>query len=279
MSQGSPTGYDNRDDSSLEPAQEVFRYDATTDHLACISCNPSGARPHSLRQSHEPVVTLVNPWSLWADQSLAATLPEGISTRIAGPSLYRPRAVLDKGRVFFNAFDSLAPADSNGQWDVYQYEPIGVGDCSVSSGGAAISRSAGGCVSLISSGTAEEEAAFADASERGDDAFFFTSAQLNETDTDHELDVYDARVDGIPATFPKIAECLGEACQAAVQAPNDTTPASAAFRGPGNPKSGARKHCGKGMRVVRHKGHRRCVHKRRNHGKNHRSRSQRRAHR
>jgi hypothetical protein len=257
MSQRGLTGYDNRDATTGEPAQELFRYDVLADSLVCVSCNPTGERPHSAAVLERD--SLIDPQELWIGQRTAAILPEATSIAVQGPSLYRPRAVLDNGRVFFNAVDTLVSADSNGQWDVYQYEPTGIGDCLASSGGASISRSAGGCVSLISSGTAKEEAAFFDASQTGDDAFFFTPARLSVLDEDGEVDIYDARVDGIEATLPTNTECLGEACQPLAQAPSDTTPASAAFHGPGNLRPAARKHCPRGKRRVQRKGKVRCV--------------------
>jgi hypothetical protein len=258
MSQRSLTGYDNRDVATGEPAQELFRYDVLADRLECVSCNPTGARPHSAVPPE--LASLVNPQEIWKGQLTAATLPQAIAITLHGVSLYHPRVVHDNGRVFFNAVDSLVPADSNGQWDVYQYEPTGTGDCLASSGGASISRSAGGCVSLISSGTAEEESAFFDASETGDDAFFFTPARLSVLDEDGEIDIYDARVDGIEATLQPDTECLGEACQPLAQAPNDPTPASAAFNGQGNLRpAAARKNCPKGKRRVKRKGQVRCV--------------------
>ncbi len=278
MSQRSLTGYDSRDTASGKTAQQVFRYDALTDRLVCVSCNPTGARPRGAVPPGGG--SLVNPGALWEGLRTAATLPEATSNSPFGISLYRPRAILDNGRVFFNAIDSLVPADSNGQWDVYQYEPTGVGDCSASSGGSSISRSGEGCVSLLSSGTGESEAAFFDASETGDDAFFFTPAQLNETDTDHEVDIYDARVNGVPATLPKITECLGEACQPAAQSPNDATPASAAFKGQGNLHPRAHKRCPKGKRAVQRRGKSRCVSRKKKHERHHRrAHHGRRAHR
>jgi hypothetical protein len=256
MSERSLTGYDNRDAATAAPAQEIFRYDALTGQLQCVSCSPTGARPHG---ATAPNGSLVNPTGLWLGQRTAAALPQAVVLSLKGPSLYRPRAVLDNGRVFFNAVDALVPADSNGQWDVYQYEPTGVGDCLASSSGAAVSRSAGGCVSLLSSGTGEEEAAFFDASETGDDAFFFTPARLSVLDEDSEVDIYDARVNGVRATRPVFPECLGEACQPPPQAPSDPTPASAAFNGPGNLRPAARKKCPKGKRRVKRQGRVRCV--------------------
>ena len=45
MSERSLTGYENRDASSDVPDEEVFLYDASTGHVVCASCNPTGARP------------------------------------------------------------------------------------------------------------------------------------------------------------------------------------------------------------------------------------------
>jgi DNA-binding beta-propeller fold protein YncE len=275
MSKRSLTGYDNRDATSGEPVEEVYRYDSLEGRLECVSCNPSAGRPAGRELSgFAPGVDLHN---LWGGLRLAATLPEPSENRFAGRYVfYRPRSVLDNGRVFFNAADSLVASDSNGQWDVYQYESTGVGDCSAASGGAGISRTAGGCVSLLSSGTSEEETSFLDASASGDDVFFMTRAKLSVTDEDTAYDVYDARVDGVPATLLASAECLGEACQPAAVAPNDPTPSSASFKGQGNLKqAGARKRCAKGKRQVSRKGKARCV--ARKHHSEHRAAKERRA--
>ena len=94
--------------------------------------------------------------------------------------------------------------------------------------------------SLLSSGHAEGTAAFLDASESGDDVFFYTPAQLSVTDKDSETDIYDARVGGEPATLSPLAECQGEACQPPAAAPALQTPAGATFRGPGNVREKAR---------------------------------------
>jgi hypothetical protein len=250
------TGYDNTDVLTGRADQELFLYDAATGELVCASCNPSGARPHGLRgpdpdaQERSP---RFDPQEVWRSGSLAAILPEPTKIQLFGPSLYRPRAVGDDGRLFFNAADSLVPADSNGEWDVYEYEPTGVGSCEASSGDAATARSEGGCVSLISSGGAEGESAFLDASESGDDVFFYTTAQLSVDDEDQVIDIYDARVDGEPASLEPDPECLGEACQPPATAPQAPTPASSAFRGPGDVReAGAgRSRCAKPARRAR----------------------------
>jgi hypothetical protein len=273
-SQRSLTGEENLDAASDQPVERVFRYDADAARLECISCNPTGAGPLGF----EGEMPLVDRPKSWREVLVGATLPHP-SILSGGAALvpYFPRSVLDNGRVFFDSYDSLVPADSNGEWDVYQFEPLGVGDCEASSGSAAIARSGGGCVSLISSGTGESEAAFLDAGETGDDVFFLTRAQLNELDEDQEVDVYDARVNGVPATRPSHTECLGEACQPVPAAPNDPTPASAAFEGEGNVV--ARHHrCSRGKKRVRRHGHSRCVpRKHRKHGHKGQAKSARRA--
>ena len=250
MSERPLTGYDNRDAVTGERDQELFRYDAQAGSLLCASCNPTGARPvgvHGLEAAEGGLPRAYDPRGLWSFQlstpakPLAATLPEATKIGFSGASVYRTRAMFDNGRVLFNAADSLVPGDSNGNWDVYEYEPTAgtegalAGDtCTPSSGGAATSRSSGGCVSLLSSGTDAGESAILDASEGGHDVFFLTSGQLSVNDEDHVSDIYDARVDGVAATRVPRSECLGEACQPAPVVPNDKTPASSTFKGQGN---------------------------------------------
>ena len=198
----------------------------------------AGAR-RALQGGEKAFLVASDPQELWKGRTLAAVLPEATKANgNASLSLYRPRALFDDGRLFFNAADSLVPADANGNWDVYEYEPIGVGSCSASSAGAGSARTGDACVSLISSGTGEEEAGFADASANGADVFFYTPARLAVTDTDRVTDIYDARVDGEPASLPSTAECQGEACQPPGAAPGTQTPSSATFRGPGNVRQG-----------------------------------------
>ncbi len=149
-------------------------------------------------------------------------------------SLYQPHTLSDSGRLFFNSTDGLVAQDSNGGEDVYEFEPPGVGACK-GSVGTFVSR-AGGCVGLISSGASEKESVFMDASESGDDVFFLTAAKLSPLDRDNAYDVYDARVGGGDREPEKPIECVGDACQGFVAPPNDATPGSLTFSGPGNLK-------------------------------------------
>jgi hypothetical protein len=247
MSQRPLTGYDNRDAASGVRDEEVFLYDAAANEgkgkLICASCNPTGARPRGLPD--EPgtqIGHLVDRRKIWDGASLAASIP-GWTNIALDNAIYQSRYLSNSGRLFFNANDALVPQDSNGTEDVYQYEPPqGEGqppsnNCTASS--PTYSPASGGCVNLVSSGTSGEESAFLDASESGNDVFFLTAAQLSPSDRDTALDVYDSHVCSAelpcpPPPAPAEPECNGDACQSLVQAPNDPTPGSLTFQGPGN---------------------------------------------
>jgi hypothetical protein len=221
MSNRSLTGYDNRDSVSGTPDSEVYLYDAAADggagRLLCASCNPTGARPHGIKYFGESIAAKVPGWTPYA----------------VGEALYQSRYLSSSGRLFFDSNDALVPQDSNGTGDVYEYEPTGVGNCTTLS--SEFVANTDGCVGLISSGTSKEESLFLDASEEGGDVFFVTAAQLSHTDVDSAEDVYDARVEG---GFPEISAppvCEGDACQSPVSAPEDQTPGSLTYSGPGNP--------------------------------------------
>jgi len=252
------TGYDNTDVLSGKADAEAFVYDAAANggegRLVCASCNPSGARPtgRNLRAGS------FNPF--WA----AAQIP-------GWTSQFQPSRLLseDGQRLFFNAFDSLVPGDTNGRMDVYQWEAPGSGDCTEQA--AAYNEANGGCLALISSGQSGEDSEFFDASASGDDVFFATQSSLVSWDPGL-VDVYDARVDGgLPGPAIPPAACEGEACQGIATAPNDPTPASSAFQGAGNVKEGtAKPRCAKGK--VRKAGKSRCV-KKKNKAKKHHKRA------
>jgi hypothetical protein len=242
MSQRSLTGYDNRDAVSGQPDQEVYLYDRLGDggegKLVCASCDPTGARPHGVE-----IVTdahsLLNQQGIWGGGTwLAAAIPGWTSFALA-ESLNQSRYLSDSGRLFFNSADVLVPRDSNGTVDVYEYEPPqGEGqpasnNCTVPS--PTYSPTSGGCVDLVSSGTSAEESVFLDASESGDDVFLLTAAQLAPGDFDTADDIYDARVGGVVVEPVKPPACEGDACQNPVSAPEDPTPGSLTFKGPGNP--------------------------------------------
>jgi hypothetical protein len=130
--------------------------------------------------------------------------PTGSAALPAPPQRYRlnrQRSVTDDGRrVFFDTSDALVPADVNGKLDAYMYED--------------------GSPYLVSSGTDGDGSSFAGASSSGDDVFFVTRQRLTGTDTDENLDVYDARVGGgFPDPQPQVP-CSGDGCQPAPTPPS-----------------------------------------------------------
>jgi hypothetical protein len=265
MSERSLTGYDNRDRQTGEPAAEVYLYDssATSGALHCISCDPTGVRPHGEAYLQLEVPRGRNNDLGWdGGELVSGFLPASATTsEESGDFTYKVRSVTDAGRVFFNSIDGLVPQDANGTEDVYQFEPVGVGTCELD-GSSYLARAAG-CVDLLSSGASEDESVFLDSSTSGGDAFFETTAKLSSRDLDRAADVYDARVGGGDAAPEKPIECLGDACQGFVTPPSDATPGSLIFSGPGNLKPLApvstkvrktiKKKCPKGKRLERKK--------------------------
>jgi hypothetical protein len=182
---------------------------------------------------------------IWPENAwIAASVPSWTAvSETEGFALHQPRYLNDAGRLFFNSADALVPGDGNKSEDVYEYEPSGIGDCSTAT--SAFSPASDGCARLISSGTGKEESAFLDAGESGDDVFFLTGQRLLPSqDLDASLDVYDAHL--CSGASPCMAEastpppaCEGDACQSPGAPPEDQTPGSLSYQGPGNPTPAA----------------------------------------
>ena len=224
---GSPTGYDNVDPADNKRYTEVYHYDAELDRLTCVSCNPTGVRPSGPPIS-EPYDALggalngqVGGKPVGDQFGAAALLPTWEREQHAS------RVLSDDGkRVYFHSYEPLVPRDTNGVRDVYQWEVQGIGSC----------QEAGGCLELISTGTSPQASEFVDASADGEDVFISTTSNIHPDD-EGLVDIYDARVGGglpVPVEAP---ECVGDACQSIPAAPNDPTPASAVFSGPGSTAS------------------------------------------
>jgi hypothetical protein len=246
MSEQNLTGYDNHDANSGAPDKEVFLYDASSGHLACPSCNPTGARPTGLLKGPGYQEHLVDVIAyLWDGQWLSGSIP-GWDRNSLIAAMTQPHYLSDDGRLFFNSDDALVPADVNGTEDVYEYEPAGQGSCVPPSYDQSASdvydAAMGGCVALISSGSAPEESIFLEATPGGEDVFFTTSARLSAQDTDTSPDIYDAHLcnSAAPCAPPAAAAAppceTGDACKAA-PSPQPAIfgePASATFSGSGN---------------------------------------------
>ena len=161
----------------------------------------------------------------------------------------------DGNHAFFETAEALVPGDENGRestktcpaigslltpacLDVYEWEAPNTPTCNPST--PAYSPLNNGCIYLISTGKDKYPSLFADASESGDDVFFFTRQRLVGQDQDELQDVYDARVNGgLPAQNAiKPPACQStEAChQPSPAAPVESSPATPGFFGPADPK-------------------------------------------
>jgi hypothetical protein len=251
-------GYDNTDVDSGEPDAQVYVYDATGGNLHCVSCDPTGARP----RGRQIVNGKAGESNLWAASQIPGWPSQLYASRVLSPS---------GDRLFFESYSSLLAADTNAAEDVYQWEMAGSGDCTDTS--SAFRPSAGGCVSLISSGTSPQDSEFVDAGIDGTDVFFTTEASLQRRDPG-QIDIYDARVEGgFPEVSPGV-DCVGEACQQVPAPPSDLTPGSAGYIGSGNPANSPKHSCPKGKHRVKKNGTSRCVKRAKHSKKQHRQRRQ-----
>jgi hypothetical protein len=229
------TAYDNHG------VPELYRYRVGAPRIACVSCDPTGEAPES-GEAGGPRFSSIS----FLD----------ISPRSDNAALFA-RNLADQGdRAFFESAEALSPADTNGEdgcprtgyggtfipscLDVYEWEAPGTGSCA--EGGPSWSPQDEGCLYLISTGKSSSPSFFADASESGDDAFFFTRSRLVGQDQDSLRDVYDARVGGgLPSQNPRPAEpCeAAESCHGpASEAPPPAAAATPNFVGPPDPRPG-----------------------------------------
>jgi hypothetical protein len=264
MSAESLTGFDNTDAYTAElevgtPTerhtikppyhdQEVFEYNALSNHLICASCDPTGARPagiydRGLIDEGEVTYTapLVDRQELWQEHWLAGSIPgfTYVGDGSYGLALDQPRYLDDSGRLFFDSPVGLVPQDGNGVEDVYEYEPEGTGPESARCGpgsdsgvevfkpahayevGGVPGEEPAGCVGLISSGSSSEESAFLDASgkgpggEEGEDVFFMTASRLVPADVDDALHIYDAHECSTAVPCPPPPGSVPPACTTA----------------------------------------------------------------
>jgi hypothetical protein len=185
-----PAGYDNAG------KEEIYLYDAESQALTCVSCQPSGAAPE------KNGTELLQPIH-------AALIFE------SAPG-YLQRTVLEDGTVYFQSEEALLHQEEEAEVAVYEYS--------------------GGELHRLSSGAPGAVSLFMEASETGADVFIATTQELVKADTDGALSVYDVRVDGgFPESPQQPPGCAGEECRgAAPLAPVFETPASVEFAGSGN---------------------------------------------
>jgi hypothetical protein len=233
------TGYDNEVPASgSERIPELFIYQAGTGKVVCASCSPVGATPI-------PAVGRVH-------------LP-GTSVATSAGETFMSHWMVDREgtQAYFMTNQPLAPNDTNGLQDVYEWQSGGSGGC----------VQVAGCVSLISTAESTSNAYLVEASAGGQDVFFTTRSAITAAGAGERIKLYDARVDG-GRPEPSLA-CVGTGCQGVPPAPPIfATPASVTFEGVGNfeppspalkvkqkPRSKKAARCGQGLR----RKHNRCV--------------------
>jgi len=244
-SRGALTGQDNLDQATGKPSAEVFRYDAGTDELVCVSCLGNGMRPNGRQLKLD---------SNFHDYWYASLIP-------GWEFLHATRALSTDGeRAYFNSLNRLVPQDENGKQDVYEWEAPGKGQCTEAAPN--YRAASAGCVNLISSGTSLKDSEFVDASTDGRDVFFLTEQSLVVGQDPGQFDLYDAREGGgfAPPPPPKVP-CETEATCLPGQTPAPPAPPVGPKQSQGNVKPKAKKKCPKGK--VRRKG--KCVKKHKKH--------------
>jgi DNA-binding beta-propeller fold protein YncE len=221
---------------------EVYRFDATSGDLSCLSCNPSGEAARSDALLQLPL------------GGFLVNIPPVSNLAVLG------NLSPDGRRAYFQTADRLVLGDVDGNLDVYEWEAAGEGTCE--EGGAGYLQTLAGCVYLISSGRSPGEDYLYGVTPNGSDVIFESSDRLVPQDPEKTPSLYDARVGGgFPPPAPPAGECLGESCQPAAVPRDDPTPASASFEGAGNVREKARagKRCPRGRHAVTRKGRRRCL--------------------
>lgn len=198
---------------------ELYLYDATEAVSAanprCVSCNPAGVPAEKSAFLSSNVTLNFEPGKL------NPTMTRNLSS--------------EGTRVFFQTEESLLPQATDGQMNVYEWEREGTGSCAAGAG-----VESGGCVYLISTGQSSAPSYFGDASENGDNVFFFTRQSLVSQDQDDNADAYDAREGGGIANqnVQPSSPCESEACRGGSSTVSVfDTPASVTLEGRGNLES------------------------------------------
>jgi hypothetical protein len=189
------TGYDNTDTITENVDEEIFLYEAATNRLACVSCNPEGppdAGGAAIRWPGPPD----------HDSEVSSRYPE--------------RNVSNDGQVFFETAEALVPQDINRQRDVYEYDAGSL--YPISSG---TSEAPSYFMDATPSGS---DVFFATAQpllkRDKDDVYDIYDAGVDG---------------GFPEPAPPAPPCNGEGCRSAYEAvPALESPASATFGSPGN---------------------------------------------
>ena len=178
--------------SDADNGRDVYRYDAETGVLDRVSLGEDGYDVNGNGNGESTI-------------NLHGVLED--SATVSHQYELAERAISDDGsRIIFSSVEPLSPAAINGKQNVYIWheEP-----------GWSVGR-----VSLVSSGSSLTNDIFPVISADGLSVFFSTSQGLVAVDTEGDLDVYDARVNGgFPLRGVAPEPCSSDACQGALTNP------------------------------------------------------------
>ena len=211
------------DDTSLSGAQQVFRYDAVARSLVRVSVGRRGFDDNGNRSAPSPCEPAIDACS--EDATIAFSSPnatvsdDGSYVFFMSPVGLTPGA-LDDRRIGTSSRGLPVYAQNVYEWHEGEVSLISDGkDVTFNNGGEASCQLSSVCLL----GT--------DAS--GHDVFFATADALTPSDTNTQLDYYDARVGGGFPPPGAETECQSDACKGpGSQANEPASPASAGFNGP-----------------------------------------------
>jgi hypothetical protein len=134
----------------------------------------------------------------------SSSIPAAEGTGNTAAPKYLQRNLLNDGRVYFETREPLVSGAVNGRINVYE--------------------SAGGHLTLISSGFSAADSYFYDASQSGNDVFFVTTQHLVRSDPGSGPRLYDARVNGGFDENEAQPSCSDEGCRGAAAVPQASSP-------------------------------------------------------
>ena len=215
------------DETRSEGPSQVYRYDAQTGQLLRVSIGERGFNNDGNNggPGANASTKVIVSGEAYPDRSDPTMSDDGAYVFFESPVGLTPRA-LNLAQIA--TVGGSAPVYAE---NIYEWRGFGVDACG----------EAGGCISLISDGRDTSEfdlgssVKLLGASTTGRDVFFATADRLVPTDTDTQLDFYDARVEGGFQAPAGQASCQGEECREAASIPSVLGPlGSTTFAGIGN---------------------------------------------
>jgi hypothetical protein len=183
----------------IDAAKDVYRYNAQSGGLERVSI---GEDYHDANGNDSSF-----------DANILSSTMENSKIYVAHEMATRAVS-MDGSRIVFNTADPLSFSATNSQINIYEWHE--------------------GQVSLVSSGTAEEDDIEATITASGRDLTFETAQGLASQDSDGLLDIYDARLEGgFPLAQSARQPCSGDACQGPLTNPAPLLVPGSASQSPG----------------------------------------------